>query len=87
VVLYGELLPADVWQKAVQAVEKCDLMLIAGSSLEVAPVSGLPIRALKNGVKLIIINNDPTNVDSQAAEVIHQDVVKALPEIEYYVLK
>lgn len=86
VVLYGELLPPDVWQEAVQAVEKCDLMLIAGSSLEVAPVSGLPTRALKNGVKLIIINNDPTNVDSQAAEVIHQDVVKALPEIINYVL-
>lgn len=87
VVLYGEPLPQDVWQEALQAVEKCDLMLIAGSSLEVAPVSGLPIMAHKKGVQLIIINRGITYVDAQAEVVIHQDVAQALPGIADNVLK
>ena len=79
--------PQDIWQQAEVAVEKCDLMLIIGSSLEVTPVSGLPMMALKNGVKLIIINRDPTYVDPKAVEIFRQDVAQVLPGIVKNVLK
>lgn len=87
IVLYGEMLPADVWVQAEEAVARCDLFLIIGSSLEVAPASGLPMLALKNRVKLIVINHEPTYVDPRAAEVIHLDVAQALPGIVENVLK
>ncbi len=87
VVLYGEMLPQDVWQQAETAVARCDLLLIIGSSLEVAPVSGLPMSALKNGVQLVIINREVTYVDPRAAEVFNMDVTQALPGIVKNVLE
>lgn len=42
VVFFGEALPADVWNKAVAEIKKSDLLLIIGTSLEVAPVNQLP---------------------------------------------
>jgi NAD-dependent deacetylase len=56
-------------------------MLIVGSSLEVAPASDLPLLAARNGAKLIIINIDPTPVDSKAQVVIHADAAEILPAI------
>ena len=44
-VLMGEQLPAKTWLEALQASKQCDLMIVAGSSLEVLPVAGLPMRA------------------------------------------
>jgi NAD-dependent deacetylase len=43
-VLFGEQLPANTWLKAVQASRECDLMIVAGSSLEVLPVAGARTR-------------------------------------------
>ncbi|MGI6659665.1 MAG: NAD-dependent deacylase [Dethiobacteraceae bacterium] len=42
VVFFGEALPAEVWNKAVAEIKKSDLLLIIGTSLEVAPVNQLP---------------------------------------------
>src|SRR6185295_3076413 len=41
VILFGEQLPQAAWQAAQRATHQCDLMLVAGSSLEVLPVAGL----------------------------------------------
>ena len=46
--------------------QKCDLMLVVGSSLSVFPATGLPRKAQKNGAKLIIINIDSTPLDDVA---------------------
>jgi NAD-dependent deacetylase len=86
VVLYGELLPLAVWQAAEEAVKKCDLMIVAGSSLEVTPVSSLPLTAVQKGVKLIIINHTATYIDPRATLVIKKDVAEILPEITYELL-
>jgi NAD-dependent deacetylase len=45
---------------------KCDLMLIVGSSLSVFPAANLPKLAKQNGAKLIILNIDPSGLDSIA---------------------
>jgi NAD-dependent SIR2 family protein deacetylase len=56
-------------------------MIIAGSSLEVLPVAGLPMQALDRGAHLIILNNTPTYLNARADLVILDDVAATLPEI------
>lgn len=81
VVLFGEQLPVDVVNAAMAHVNSADLMLIAGSSLEVVPVSQLPLRIHRQGGRLIIVNETETYVDDAAEVVIHDDVARVLPRI------
>jgi len=81
VVLFGELLPAGVLLEAQEEAAHCDVMLVAGSSLEVYPAAELPSRALRNGAQVIIVNYEPTMIDRQAAVTIQDDVAAALPAI------
>ena len=81
VILFGEQLPQSAWYAAQRAARQCDLMVIAGSSLEVLPVARLPMQALDRGAHLIIINNTPTYLNVRADVVIMDDVATTLPEI------
>jgi NAD-dependent deacetylase len=81
VILFGEQLPQTAWFEAQRAARQCDLMLVAGSSLEVLPVAGLPMQALDRGAHLIIVNNTPTYLNVRADVVLMQDVSTILPEI------
>jgi len=81
VILFGEQLPQRAWQAAQRAARQCDLMLVAGSSLEVMPVAGLPLQALDCGAHLIVINNTQTYVNVRADIVITENVATVLPEI------
>jgi len=86
VILFGEQLPHAALLKAQQETRKCDLMLVAGSSLEVLPVAGLPMQALDHGAHLIIINNTSTYVDIRADITIRNDVADVMPAIMEKVL-
>jgi NAD-dependent deacetylase len=81
VILFGEQLPIREFVLAQEATKEADLMLVAGSSLEVAPASELPDLALENKVKLIIVNYQPTCLDSRADVVIRADVAEVLPRL------
>lgn len=81
VILYGEQLPVEAFLAAKNAARKTDLMLIIGSSLEVAPACDLPVAASRHGAALIVINLEPTPVDPMAAVVIHENVSEVLPRI------
>lgn len=81
VILMEEQLPIRVWRASEKAIKKCDLLLVAGSSLEVVPVAGLPYQAVSRNAELIIVNNEPTYIDSRAAVVLNYDVAEALPAI------
>ncbi len=81
IVLYEEQLPFDVWQRAEQEAESCDLMLVAGTSLEVMPAAGLPMRALESKARLVIVNLSPTYLDRRADILITADVVDIIPQI------
>jgi len=81
VVLMGEQLPAQIWIKALETSKWCDLMIVAGSSLEVLPVAGLPMRAIENGAHLIVINHSNTYIDVRADIVFHENVEEILPMI------
>ena len=81
VVLIGEQLPKWVLLEAWGEAERCDLMLVAGSSLEIAPASEVPFVALRCGARAIVVNYQPSPLDSQAEVVIHEDVAEVLPQI------
>ncbi len=70
VVLFEELLPVEAWNNSVEAVKQCDLMLVLGSSLVVYPAAELPMIAIENGARLIIVNLDATYYDPMAEVMI-----------------
>ncbi|MEW5941689.1 MAG: Sir2 family NAD-dependent protein deacetylase, partial [Chloroflexota bacterium] len=86
VILFGEQLPQTAWARAQRAARQCDLMLVAGSSLEVLPVAGLPMQALDRGAHLIIINNTQTYLNVRADAAILEDVAVVIPAIAERVL-
>lgn len=81
VILYEEQLPINIWLQAEQASKQCDLMLVAGTSLEVIPSAKLPLYAVENKAFLIVVNNTETYIDVRADVVIRGDVADILPLI------
>ncbi len=85
-ILFGEALPVRALMAAKRAVANCDVLLIAGSSLEVAPASDLPMLARSRQARLIIVNQGPTYLDDYCDVLIRDDVALALPLIAAYCL-
>ncbi len=81
VILFGETLPIDALYSSQTAAQDCEVMIIAGSSLVVYPAAGLPQIAGSLGAKIIVINLEPTYIDTKAKVVIPGEVDKILPEI------
>jgi NAD-dependent deacetylase len=79
IILYGEQLPVQAIMAAQQAARESDVMLVVGSSLEVAPAGDLPLLTKQAGGSLIFVNLGPTHLDKMADIVIRDDVADALP--------
>ncbi len=69
-----------------KAVNACDLLLVAGSALEVVPVANLPFIAAGKGSRIIIVNHTPTPMSSHADVIIQEDVAIILPQIAMEVI-
>ncbi len=83
VVLLGEQLPIRVVNAAMEHIRQADLMLIAGSSLEITPASRLPRLVREHAGRLIVVNLMPTCIDDVAEVVIRADVAEVLPHIAH----
>jgi NAD-dependent deacetylase len=81
VVFFGELLPHDVLCEAEREIQECDLILVAGTSLEVQPACLWPQDAVSHGATAIVVNYQDTYIDACAAVTIHDDVAAVLPAI------
>jgi NAD-dependent deacetylase len=81
IILFGEQLPFSELHASHQETRNCDLMLVAGSSLTVEPAASLPELAKEHGARLILVNLQPTRLDSIADVVIHADVAQILPKL------
>lgn len=82
VILFEEQLPIRIWRQAEDASKKCDLMLVAGTSLEVMPSAKLPMHAVEKGAKLVIVNQTETYIDVRADVVLRGNVADILPLIQ-----
>ena len=81
VILFGEQLPLEAVRASHSEARRCDLMLVAGSSLLVEPAASLPSLAAANGARLVIVNLQPTPMDRFADAVVHADVAEVLPAL------
>jgi len=78
---FGQRLEPDVLRRAIEAAGRCDLMLVAGSSLTVQPAAGLVVVAVKAGADVIICNAEPTPYDGMAAAVVGGRLGEVLPRL------
>ena len=62
-VLFGEMLPRDVYLQSIYYSYSSDVMLVIGTSLSVEPAASLPFQAKERGAKIISINKDRTPID------------------------
>ena len=79
VVLYGEALPYDALSGGMDEVSQADVMIVAGTSLTVYPFASMP--RYFRGRLSVLINAQPTPLDSMFDIVLHEDLTKAIPEI------
>lgn len=77
VVLFGEKIPASVWEHAHRLSRASDLMVVIGSSLEVAPAGFLP----ELSREIVIINRGPTALDHRASLKIEEDVMTVFEQL------
>jgi len=73
IVLFGEGLPQEEFEKAVSYSTASDFFVVIGSSLTVGPANLLPAWAVEKGARLLIINNEPTPLDPKACWVIRHN--------------
>ena len=79
---FGQSLPAEVLDEAVELAGRCNLLLAMGSSLVVEPAASLPRLAHQSGARLVIINRDPTGQDELADVALHAGIGKTLTAID-----
>ena len=67
ITFFGEMLPEKAFNDAVALAQRADLMLVLGSSLTVHPAASIPPITVCAGGELVIVNAQPTPLDSLAA--------------------
>jgi NAD-dependent deacetylase len=80
VVWFGESLPGPALQAAFAAAQRCQVMLVIGTSALVQPAASLPLMAVQREAALVEINPEPTPLSAYAAHVIRQPAAVGLPE-------
>lgn len=71
---FGQSLKTETLHQAVDLVQRSALLFCIGSSLVVEPAASLPRYARRAGAKVVVINREPTPVDSQADQVIRTEL-------------
>jgi len=69
-VSFGQRLFPGVVDAAADLARSADLLVVAGSSLQVYPAAGLPLEALAAGASLVIVNDEETPFDDMAVLVV-----------------
>lgn len=79
VVLFGEMLDPRVTDAAMDAVGNADMLIVAGTSLNVYPAAGL--LNFYAGDRLVLMNRDATPMDYRADIVMHHSLGEVFSEI------
>jgi NAD-dependent deacetylase len=77
-VSFGQAMPLDAMRRAEIETRAADLFIVAGSSLVVYPAAGFPELAKHNGATLVIINREPTGLDTIADLVLNRSIGETL---------
>lgn len=71
---FGQPMPAQEMRRADEEAKNCDLFIAIGSSLVVYPAAGFPTLAKRSGARLVILNRDPTDLDTIADLVLNLEI-------------
>ena len=79
VVFFGEGIPEDAREEAFALAEEADLVLVAGTSGEVAPANRIPLMVKRRGGAVVEINLGPSAYDEVSDVRLTARVEEALP--------
>ncbi|HME52058.1 MAG TPA: NAD-dependent deacylase [Candidatus Lokiarchaeia archaeon] len=82
IVLFGEPMPREAMEQAVNEIRQADLAILLGSSSVVYPANYLPVIARENGTKIVIVNEMDTDLDQLSEVVIHGSISHVLQRID-----
>ncbi len=80
-VMFGEPIPAATLEACFAETQRCDAMLLVGTSGAVNPAAQLPILARERGAQIIEVNPEPTQLTPYAHTVITGAAGEILPHI------
>lgn len=78
---FGQSLVPSVIARAMRAAEAADLLLAVGTTLQVYPVAGAVPSALDAGIRVVIVNAEPTPFDEMVHAVLRQPIGQILPTL------
>ena len=78
---FGQALDPAVIERAMTAAAEADLMLAVGSTLQVYPVAGAVPLAKEAGARVVIVNDQPTALDTLADALLRGPIGELLPAI------
>ncbi|KIX15099.1 SIR2 family NAD-dependent protein deacylase [Dethiosulfatarculus sandiegensis] len=82
IVFFGEEIPERAIKAAFAMSSICQLMLVVGSSAQVAPASHLPLLAKQAGARVVEINLEKTALSEEISDVVLLgDAGEILPEL------
>jgi NAD-dependent deacetylase len=71
---FGQPMPEGPMLRAEEETYGCDLFLVLGSSLVVTPAAHFPVKAQRNGARLVILNREETPLDEIADLVLNEEI-------------
>lgn len=78
---FGQSLVPEVIDRALTVATEADVLVAAGTSLQVYPVANMVPRAVQVGAKVIIVNGEPTKMDGLADAVLRGSLGDLLPAL------
>ena len=78
---FGQALVPEVIERAMRAAGEADVLLAVGSTLQVFPAAGVVPAAHAAGAHIVIINNQPTPMDSIADVLLRGPIGELLPQL------
>ncbi|MDQ3803856.1 MAG: NAD-dependent deacylase [Acidobacteriota bacterium] len=81
VVLFGEMLPPDVYAVAAERAAECEICFVVGTSALVYPAAGLPLVARRAGAYVVEVNPEPTPLSEMCHEVLQGRAGEILPTL------
>jgi len=78
---FGQNLVPEVIDAAMDAADRCDVLLAVGSSLSVYPAANVVPRARAAGARIVIVNGEPTSMDQYAHALLIGRLGDLLPAL------
>ncbi len=71
-IFFGEMIPPRALEESFAMARRCQVLLVAGTSAEVAPASMIPYEAKRSGARVVEINTQPTVLTGDVSDIFLQ---------------